>query len=121
VQIANSVNSSGNNNGYLDSTQNPILTSFGSNNLVLTPGFSSQTYSENWGVWIDFDKDGVFSAGEKVYSGTSSSVINTTINVPKTAFSGKTRMRVVMIWGVTPTSCGTFTYGEAEDYSINIR
>jgi hypothetical protein len=41
--------------------------------------------------------------------------------VPLTATGGITRMRVVNTYALTGiTSCGAFTYGESEDYDVQI-
>jgi hypothetical protein len=43
------------------------------------------------------------------------------ITIPSTALSGLTRMRVVIIESnQTPSPCGTYNWGETEDYMINI-
>ena len=41
--------------------------------------------------------------------------------IPATATLGATRMRVQMSYNATPTSsCQAFTYGQVEDYTVNI-
>ena len=41
--------------------------------------------------------------------------------VPATAKSGATRLRIIMHYGNSrTTTCGTFSDGEAEDYTVNI-
>ncbi|HOB24480.1 MAG TPA: GEVED domain-containing protein, partial [Kaistella sp.] len=43
------------------------------------------------------------------------------ITIPATATLGATRMRVMMKYSTAPTSpCGTYTYGQVEDYTVNI-
>jgi hypothetical protein len=112
---------SGNNNGYADFTAStPIALVRGSNSATLIPGFSSGAYTEYWRVWIDFNHDGVFTDSEIVYSGSSSGTLSGTIVVPTSALSGSARMRVSMSYGSAPPACGTFSYGEVEDYSVNI-
>ncbi len=115
------VRSSGNNGGYADFTANTaIALARGSNAASLVPGFSTGAYSESWRIWIDFNHDSVFSDTEIVYSGASSGTLNPSIVVPTSAMSGPTRMRVSMMYGSAPSACGTFSYGEVEDYSVNI-
>lgn len=94
----------------------------GSNTIVLSVGFSGQSYTENWGVWIDFNQNGTFETSEKVVTGSTSSSGNLSYNftVPSGALTGKTRMRVAMKWNGIPTPCETFSYGEVEDYAIAI-
>jgi GEVED domain/Secretion system C-terminal sorting domain len=43
-----------------------------------------------------------------------------TFTIPTTAILGTTRMRVSSKYGAYSTPCETFTYGEVEDYTINI-
>ncbi|MPT35786.1 MAG: T9SS type A sorting domain-containing protein, partial [Flavobacterium sp.] len=40
--------------------------------------------------------------------------------VPATALNGATRMRVSMKYSGIPTACEAFSYGEVEDYTVNI-
>ncbi|WP_196888409.1 M4 family metallopeptidase [Aureivirga sp. CE67] len=124
VSFAGISNSSASNNGYGDFTsQTANVGRGGSYVLTVSAGFSGQSYTENWRVWIDYDQDGNFESNELVSSGSSSSAANLTetVNIPTTATLGKTRMRVVMQYGTgTVSSCGSFNYGEVEDYSVNI-
>ena len=113
-------NVSGNNGGYRDYTSVQFnMTPGSATQLVLTPGFST-SYTERWAVWIDLNRDKVFSASELLYTGFASTSITTNITIPSGTASGATRMRVAMGYGSTPPACGTFTYGEAEDYTVNI-
>ncbi len=81
-------------------------------------------------IWIDFNGDGDFvDAGEDVFSFSSSAtnfptVITGNINVPATAKTGYTRLRIRYDAYDTPgannTPCGTSDYGQVEDYTINV-
>ncbi len=83
----------------------------------------------NWTkAWIDFNQNGQFTdPGEEVHSSTVATngphFEIGTVTVPASAPSGITRMRVVNVettvtTGVNP--CGTYTWGETEDYFVNI-
>ncbi len=116
-------NTSGDNGGYGDFTSQ--TTNVGLESSVpfsLTPGFVSSSYSEAWKVWIDFNRDGDFDdVGEEVYNGVSTSTLSGNIAIPNSASLGPTGMRVSMQWNNAPSSpCGTFQYGEVEDYTVNI-
>jgi hypothetical protein len=114
-------NNSGNNGGYGDFTNQTINVDPGqSYNISLTPGFAGGAFNEYWIVWIDYNQDGDFTdVGETVFNpGSSTSVINGTINISASA-SGSTRMRIAMQWNGIPSSCGTFQYGEVEDYTVS--
>ncbi|MBI5914692.1 MAG: T9SS type A sorting domain-containing protein [Bacteroidetes bacterium] len=97
--------------------------------VALTSGFSWYTYEEHWKVWIDYNHNGTFEEpGELAYSatqpappnGTNEFTVNGTINIPATALTGPTRMRVTMKRDADPTPCETIPNGEVEDYTVNI-
>ena len=122
VQVG-SINNSSGASGYTDYTaQSANLTKGASVSITLTPGFASGSYTEYWKIWIDLNGDGDFEdSGEEVYSGSGSSAISDNFTVPASATSGNTRMRVSMQYNSAPPYCGTFTYGEVEDYTVNIQ
>ena len=71
------------------------------------------------GVWIDYDHNSAFDASEfTALSGLPTA--SGAILVPTSALSGPTTMRVRMQYNGTLSPCGTTTYGETEDYSVNI-
>jgi len=76
------------------------------------------------GIWIDFDNNGTFADSEKVSNYTSSIGPSTTVQIPLTipanAALGNHYMRVVYRYNVTPTPCMSSSYGEGEDYVVNI-
>jgi len=122
VNVAGINNTSGNNGGYADYTAQTANVDAGTSYaIILTPGFLQGAYTENWKVWIDFNKDGDFTdSGEEILSQSSNTTINSSISIPASAPSGSTRMRVTMNYSNPVTSCGGFQYGEVEDYTVNI-
>lgn len=82
------------------------------------------TYSEAVGVWIDFNRNGVFEATEQVMNSPASvtTPVTATFNVPATAYNGPatTRMRVAMRWSSAPVMCTSFGDGEVEDYAVKL-
>ena len=91
--------------------------------ITITPSWTSTVYSEGYAVWIDYNKNGLFTdTGELVYSKATSTATTASgsFTVPTTATVGTTRMRVSMKYNGTPTSCETLSYGQVEDYSVNI-
>jgi len=109
--------------GYTDFTGLTANVTAGSSySFSVTPAFSGSTYQEYFRVWIDFNQDGDFTdAGEEVFAaGPTSGTASGTVSIPSTALNGNTRMRVSMKWNAAPTSCETFSYGEVEDYTVNV-
>jgi PKD repeat protein len=88
-------------------------------NVSLTPTFPSTVYTEYWKIWIDYNVDGDFEdAGEEVFSGVGDSTVTGSFTVA--SVTANTRMRVSMKWNGEPTPCEFFSYGEVEDYTVNI-
>ena len=91
--------------------------------ITITPVWTSTIYSEGYAVFIDYNQDGDFTdAGETVWTKATSTAATATgtITIPATATLGTTRLRVSMKYNGIPTSCESFSYGQVEDYSINI-
>lgn len=109
--------------GYTNYTNQTIGMFLGANTLRLTPGFASTAYTEYWGVWIDFNGDNDFAdAGEQVVNFTAggTGVVTTTVTIPNTApTNAARRMRIVMSDAATVSACGTYNYGETEDYMVS--
>jgi hypothetical protein len=91
-------------------------------NYTLTPGYSGSAKKECWKIWIDFNRDGDFSDyGERVLNRKGTSTLSGSFFIPYSIECGVTRMRVSMQYNIVPPDCGTFTYGEVEDYSVYIK
>ncbi|PHI21869.1 hypothetical protein CEQ90_00860 [Lewinellaceae bacterium SD302] len=74
-------------------------------------------------VYVDWNEDGDFedngefyalngSPGEGPYDGI--------ITVPAGITEGMRRMRVALSWNTDPNECGSYNYGEAEDYNLMV-
>lgn len=124
VQLGTINNLSGNNGGYGNFTAlSTNLVRGTSNSITITPGWTGAAFSEAYRVWIDYNRDGDFlDAGEQVFNRnrTTATPISGSFTVPTTALLGSTRMRVSMKYNASPTSCETFSFGEVEDYTVNI-
>ncbi len=83
-------------------------------------------FSSGLSIFIDYNRNGVFTdPGEQAYTTsvttTQPSIRSGNIVIPMTATAGLTRMRVIIVESVTsPTENQAFTWGEAEDYAVNI-
>lgn len=121
VQVGNLDNSTAA-SAYSGFTNQTVTLSAGGNvNVTLTPGFAGASANEYWKIWIDTNGDGDFEdAGEEVFSASGTSAVSGSFTVPSGA-SGQTRLRVAMRQDGWPTTCGTFKYGEVEDYTVNIQ
>ncbi len=114
-------NTSGADGGYGDFTnQTANLQAGGNYPLVLNPGFNNTIHQEYWKVWIDYNQDGTFDGNELLFESNSSGAITADVNIPQAVNNGLTRMRVAMKWNDAPNSCGTFSFGEVEDYTVNL-
>jgi hypothetical protein len=123
VAIGTINNTSGNNNGYGDYTSLSTNLAAGSSaSITLTPGFTGTSRAEYWRVFIDYNHNGTLNdAGEMITAGNGKGGVTASFTVPSTAKSGTTRMRIIMHYRNALTNpCGTFTNGEAEDYTVNI-
>jgi len=123
VQL-NTINNASGAQLYSDFTSISTSLSEGSTyTITVTPTWTGTVYNEGYAVWIDYNGDKDFGdAGELVWSKAASK--NTpnsgTFTVPSGTIGGETRMRVSMKYNGIPTSCETFSYGEVEDYTINL-
>ncbi|MCF8297939.1 MAG: right-handed parallel beta-helix repeat-containing protein [Saprospiraceae bacterium] len=81
-------------------------------------------YTEYVSVYIDWNRNGTFETTEETSFGSNyvsgNFVFTQNIIVPSTAVLGNTLMRVVNRYNAAAISCGTYSYGETEDYRIEI-
>ena len=80
--------------------------------------------SDQMGCWIDWNYDGDFDDANETFtidynhdnmSGTG------IITVPTDARLGSTRMRLRVMYSGTLSPCGNASYGEVEDYTVNVQ
>jgi M6 family metalloprotease-like protein len=76
--------------------------------------------TDQCGVWADWNQDGIFDVSEKITVSGGPASFTGTFTPPVSAPIGKTRLRVRIMYTGTPDPCGTASYGEVEDYSINV-
>jgi hypothetical protein len=126
VALGTLARTSGADAGYYNGTAltAPSLAGGTSQTVTVSAGFVGTAYSEYVKVYIDYNQNGVFTdAGENVVNAAASSVATNrsfAFTVPTTAKNGTTRMRVVLSDNSATTSCGSYSYGETEDYTVNI-
>lgn len=78
-------------------------------------------------VYIDWNQDGTFQAGEgtligniKDSDGTDGKQAVGDVQVPVDAVPGETRMRVTKRFNAAADACNTTGYGQAEDYTLQV-
>ena len=130
IDIGSFSYSSGNNAGYGDFISNPNinldLNTGQTYSLTITPGWDGTLYNEQSRLWIDLDQDGSFNSSELLFDQGSATqtAANGIITIPSASTSGTTRMRIQMAYiggtSTLPGVCDQFTWGEVEDYCVNI-
>jgi len=119
--LVGDINNSSTCSGYADYTSISTDMTIGIGySFILTIG--NPYTSDQGGLWIDWNQDEDFDdTGETITTGWSGTgPYSTTITPPEGALTGQTRMRARLTWNTTPTACGTHTYGEVEDYTVNV-
>ncbi|HRP89176.1 MAG TPA: GEVED domain-containing protein [Edaphocola sp.] len=126
TNINNSTGCSPNGYGDYTATVAPAdLNPGDSFDLKVSTSYGSPT-SEDATAWIDYNQNGAFDTNEVIFntgtSGLASGGTTQTFLVPATQAAGLYRMRVRVIWlGTTPLDpCAQATYGETEDYMVQI-
>ncbi len=117
----------GDNAGYAMFEETGIEFGIGAQHeIALEPGFSVFPRNQFFRVWIDFNQDGDFSNDEIVMQSTqgSSSTLVDVIEIPESALTGLTRMRIAMKSvanaALAVEACEQFFAGETEDYCVSI-
>jgi hypothetical protein len=128
--IGGYTNTSGNDNGYgnYTATSNISLVKGTNYNIIVVPEWGGNMYNEQSRIWIDLDQNDVFDPADLVYDQGAATQTNATgiVTVPLSAIDGSTRMRVQLAYigagqASLPANCNTYTWGEVEDYCIDIQ
>jgi hypothetical protein len=89
--------------------------------ITLTVTNGNPYSADQCGVWVDWNQNQVFDDAPIVVTGTpGQGPYTAVINPPSTALPGPTRMRIRITWTGAVNPCGTTTYGEVEDYTLNV-
>ncbi|MFD0835587.1 GEVED domain-containing protein [Mariniflexile aquimaris] len=106
--------------GYTDYTSQ-------STNMTIGTGYpititNGRPYiNDQCGIWVDWNQDGDFlDANETLTTSGGPLTYTSTITPPVSALVGPTRLRIRITYTGSVSSCGNTTYGEVEDYSINV-
>lgn len=95
------------------------------NQISVAKSWSGQQYNEGVSAWIDFNRNGVFETSERILTTTQPNnvtPVTATFDVPANAYNGTeyTRMRVILQFNANPNACGSYEYGETEDYAVQL-
>jgi hypothetical protein len=120
----NTINNSSGGQDYSDFTA--ISTNIETNrtyNFTIEPTWTGNVFAEAYAMWIDYNQDGLFNdTTERIFTqaSTTATPITGSILVPDNTLEGPTRLRVIMRYNTIPNSCGTYDFGEVEDYTVVI-
>ena len=115
---------------YTTSVPAPNIVAGNTYPLSVQIGTCGGNFSNNLKVFIDLNRDGDFlDAGETIYASPATVVgpqtATATIVIPTTGVvPGLTLMRVVSVETssiASINSCGTYSWGETEDYAVNLQ
>lgn len=105
---------------YSDFTAQSTTVAAGATGLALT--FDNPNYfsGDQFKVWIDWNQNGLFTDAGEEYTGTGTTTVSFSIDVPAGAATGSTRMRVRLTFSSGMAPCGVSSFGETEDYTVNV-
>ena len=88
-------------------------------------GFQSGYSDQDVCLWIDLNADKLFDDDERLVTdfnlSSSGQTFTTTITIPEGVMPGEKRMRIRANWQNSAMDpCAGFSYGETEDYTVNI-
>ncbi len=96
---------------------------------MILKGFTGGAFTNHFTIFIDWNQDGDFNKTDERFAGgsvTASTGLDekqalSNIAVPADAMLGTTRMRIIKNYNVPgDDACGSYSYGQSEDYLINI-
>ncbi len=130
VTFAGINNNSTSNAGYEDFTLGTPASVVAGQSYPLSVTTAGGFSTDQVLAWVDWDHNSVFDAGEIIFSSAVGiGPFNGNVTVPLTATAGTTRMRVRLhdtYVGANypntpnPTPCDTSTYGQVEDYTVDM-
>lgn len=89
---------------------------------VTVSGTFSFTYSEGVAIWGDLNRNNVFESNEILYQRAATpGPFSGMLTIPSGTATGALRIRVLVAFNTTPANpCGSYGYGETEDYQITV-
>jgi hypothetical protein len=101
------------------------MTAGSSYGFSLTGITQGGNFNNSMAIFIDYNRNGSFAdAGEMAYASAATTfgphTETGTFTIPLTAYNGLTRMRVVILETLITSAATTSSWGEYEDYMLNI-
>ena len=121
--VALSQNSGCSPNGY--GTFGTSTTVLAGTSYPISGTFLYASYNQGVTVWADLNRDGVFDTnqGERLFQTPSyiTGQFTGNLTLPASLSAGALSIRVITVYMVIPDNpCGTYSYGEAEEYTLNV-
>ncbi|MEM6803458.1 MAG: S8 family serine peptidase, partial [Bacteroidota bacterium] len=130
IRLGPIMNQSGANGGYAEfSREDYVLFGDSTYQLTLVPGDAGLASEHFWRVWIDANQDGVFAEdGSELFFETEIPIageFTVPLSLPPAFLADNSRMRISMKLKGTQNplpaeACESFSFGEVEDYCIQI-
>ena len=101
----------------------PVVNVTAGQTYSFTGTFLGTEYAEGASIWVDVNRNGVYEAAERLFQMTAPAKTSFTgaLTIPVSVTAGPLPMRIIVRYSSIPTDpCGNYTYGEAEDYILNI-
>lgn len=124
IQLGSIDNQSGNDGGYADFSSWSTALQRGSTVEVGLQAGQISGFPKYWSIWIDLNQNGVFTdPGENVLNGTveEDELTIHEFDIPGDALIGETLLRVTMKYNESAGACETYSHGETEDYTVEIK
>ena len=81
------------------------------------------SWTQHCKAWVDWNQDFIFDPLTEAFDfgqTTGTGQLTTSVYVPYDAVLGSTRMRIAEMYNADPEPCTIYSFGEAEDYTINV-
>jgi hypothetical protein len=108
--------------GYANYTNLSTSMKVGTSYEIIVTNGALQWPDDQCGLWVDWNQNEVFDPSEEIPMNGTPGVgpYTAQITPPIGAKSGATRLRTRITYNQTPVPCGTTSYGEVEDYTVNV-
>lgn len=125
VTLSN-INNTSTNDGdsYQDFKSQIIEVSKGTQYTLSVTATNTFASGQGYSAWIDWNGDGILQTTENVLQVSPANSTSQTITIPVDVITGDVLMRVLSVWGSTPStdaySTVTYRWGEIEEYTVRI-